>query len=156
MTTMHVNQSSAGPDLSDLSENFTTMYYGSQYLTPQWGVAVHLIATYDYNDKAGMVAFEYGNGTVFLSSPHPEYEENSDRDDTTFGANLIDPDSEWPLLFRVSKWLIEASPENSNDLTPTTPTDMGTTLDMPSIAIVSAGILMIVLVVSVMYRRMHI
>ena len=160
MTTMHINQSSTGPDLSDLSENFTTMYYGSQYFTPQYGTSFHRIATYDFNDKAGMIADTYGYGTVFLSSPHPEYEENSDRDGTTFGDANDDPDSEWDLLFRVSQWLIEASTEEPPDSTTTptstqtpTPTPTSTPLNLPLVAVASTGVLMVMLVVAVLYRR---
>ncbi|MCK5389113.1 MAG: hypothetical protein KAJ36_01400, partial [Candidatus Thorarchaeota archaeon] len=95
MSTMNVNQSSNGPDLSDYSASFTTMYYGSQYFVPTIRTDVHVVARYDSNNQPGMIACEYGDGTVFLSSPHPEYEEDSDRDDTTFGDDLDDPDSEW-------------------------------------------------------------
>ncbi len=147
MTIMNVNQSSLGPDLSDCSANFTTLYYGSQYFFPSLGTAVHNVATYEYNDEAGMIAFKYGNGTVFLSSPHPEYEENDDRDGTTFYSNYDDPDSEWDLLLRVSKWLIVASYVD--------PSDSNTTLDLPLIAVAGTGGALVVLAVVVFYRRMH-
>ena len=162
MTTMNINKSSTGPDLSELPSNFTTMYYGSQYFTPKLGTSVHTIATYEYNGKAGMIALEYGNGTVFISSPHPEYEEDDDRDDTTFGDDLDDPDSEWPLLFRVSKWLIEASyiePSSSTTTTTTTATNTNTTsitLDLPLIVVASTGGVIVVLIVVAFYRRMHV
>jgi glutamine amidotransferase-like uncharacterized protein len=147
MTTMNINQSSTGPDLSDLPANFTTMYYGSQYFTPRWGASVHIIATYEYNGRAGMVAFSYGNGTVFLSSPHPEYEENDDRDGTSSYDYLADPDSEWPLLFRVSKWLVDASYVE--------PSGQTMTIDFPLIAIASTGLVIVVLAVAVYYRKTH-
>lgn len=157
MTTMNVNQSSNGPELSDLPVSFATMYYGSQCFIPRAGFAVHIVASYEYNDEAGMIAFEYGNGTVFLSSPHPEYEEDSDRDDTTFGDDLDDPESEWDLLLRVSKWLIESSyVEPSDSTTTSTPTPTAiNTLDLPIIAVASAGSIIVVLVVAVFYRRMN-
>jgi glutamine amidotransferase-like uncharacterized protein len=158
LTTMNVNQSSTGPDLSDCPVDFTTMYYASQYFVPQAGTAVHIISTYEYNDEAGMVAFEYKNGTVFLSSPHPEYEENGDRDDTADYDYLDDPDSEWDLLFRVSKWLIEASSVESSSPTtttsPTTPT-IATPLDLPLIAVTSVAGVIVVLLVVVLYQRKH-
>jgi glutamine amidotransferase-like uncharacterized protein len=156
MTTMNVNQSSTGPDLADCPTNISTMYYASQYFNPREGADVHVIATYEYNDEAGMVAFEYENGTVFLSSPHPEYEEDSDRDDTTFGDSHDDPESEWDLLFRVSKWLIEASyVEPSSTTSPSTTTLTTGTLDLPLIAVASTGFVIVVLTVAVLYRRMQ-
>ena len=152
-TTMNINQSSTGPNLSDLPTNFTTMYYGSQYFTPRVRGSVHTIATYEYNGKAGMVACEFGNGTVFLSSPHPEYEENDDRDATNSYDYLDDPDSEWELLFRVSKWLIEAS--YVEPVGPTTTTTTTFTPDLPLIAVASTGGAIVMLAVAVLYRRMH-
>ena len=130
MTTMNINQSSAGPDLSDFPVNCSTMYYGSQYFAPLPGASVHTIATYEYNDEAGMIACEYGNGTAFFSSPHPEYEEDGARDGTSDYDYLNDPDSEWELLFRVSKWLIEASiVEPSSSTATPTPTPIPTPND---------------------------
>ncbi|MFW9926922.1 MAG: BPL-N domain-containing protein [Candidatus Thorarchaeota archaeon] len=155
MTTMNVNQSSTGPELSDWSANFATMYYGSWYFSPRADFPVHVVATYEYNDEAGMIAFEYGNGTVFLSSPHPEYEEDDDRDDTTDYDYLEDPDSEWDLLFRVSKWLIEASYVEQTTPTTPTPTPTPSELDLPLIAIASTGIVVVALTVAVLYRRMR-
>jgi glutamine amidotransferase-like uncharacterized protein len=140
MTTMHINQSSTGPDLSDCPESVSTLYYASQYFRPKSGTSVQVIATYDYNEKAGMIAFEYGSGTVFLSSPHPEYEEDSDRDDTTFADYLNDPESEWDLLLRVSRWLVLTSPGNSGPLL---------------IIIGSAAGMAVILVAVVFYRRMR-
>jgi len=153
MTTMNVNQSSTGPELSDCPANFTTFYYGSQYFTPRLGTSVHIVATYEYNGEAGMIAFKHVNGTVFLSSPHPEYEENSDRDGTDYYSNFDDPDSEWDLLFRVSKWLIEAS--YVEPLNPTTTPTTSITLDLPLIVVASTGIAILVLAVAVFYQRMH-
>ena len=146
MTTMHINQSSTGPDLSDCPENVTTMYYGSQYFVPRTGFSVHTIATYDYNGEAGMVAFEHQNGTVFLSSPHPEYEESNDRDDTTFGNSFDDPDSEWDILLRVSKWLIDASIVDS---TTSEPADISY---LVPVGLASIGVVAVVIVVVVIYR----
>ena len=161
MSTMNVNQSSTGPDLSDYSANFTTMYYASQFFVPRVRNDVHVVARYDSNNQPGMIAFEYGNGTVFLSSPHPEYEEDSDRDDTTFGDDLDDPDSEWDLLLRVSKWLVEASIVEtvSTTITSTTTTTNTTTtaapLDLPLIAVATTGGAIVVLASVALYRRLH-
>jgi glutamine amidotransferase-like uncharacterized protein len=149
MTTMHINRSSTGPDLSDCPENVTTMYYGSQYFVPGASFPVHTIATYDYNDQPGMIAFEHENGTVFLSSPHPEYEENSDRDDTTFGNGQDDPDSEWDILFRVSKWLIDASVvESSAD-----DAESVLSLDPILIGVASTGVAVALVSVLILYKR---
>ena len=172
-TTMNLNRSSMGPNLSDFPSNFTTMYYASQYFVPKWGVSFHPIARYDYNDQPGMIAFKYKNGTTFLSSPHPEYEENGDRDGTAFGEYLNDTDSEWPLLLQVSRWLIDESPftpavttATSTALTNSTTTTVNTnssttsggslfTFGMPLIIVASTGGVLIVLVALILFRRTH-
>ena len=159
--TMFPNRSSTGPDLSDCPVNFTTMYYASQYFIPNEGVNVHVVATYE-SGKAGMIAFEYGYGTVFLSSPHPEYEENSDRDDTSEFDYLDDPDSEWNFLLKISQWLVEASSDpppktetaiTSSESSTTTNTD--SSLDIQVIGFATTGVVMLVLVVAILSRRMH-
>ncbi|MFW9844989.1 MAG: hypothetical protein ACFFEV_10470, partial [Candidatus Thorarchaeota archaeon] len=172
MTTMNINQSSTGPDLSDYSPSITTMYYASQYFVPTYGTEddIHIVASYNHNNQAGMVAFEYGAGTVFLSSPHPEYEEDSTRDDTTFGDDLEDPDTEWDLLLRVSKWLVDASPNTSlftttsiTSTTSTTTTTITTTngtetgiLEFPLIVAVSTSTVFVLLIVVIQYRRIRV
>lgn len=145
MTTMHINRSSTGPDLSDFPENISTLYYASQCFTPRVGTSVHIIASYDYDGRAGMIAFKYQNGTVFLSSPHPEYEEDSDRDNTTFGDDLHDPESEWNLLLRISKWLIEASYVEPSETT--------TSPDFLLMAAAATGSIVIIFVAAVFYRK---
>ncbi|MHA2424188.1 MAG: BPL-N domain-containing protein [Candidatus Thorarchaeota archaeon] len=153
LSIMHINQSSTGPDLSDCPENVSTMYWSSSYFSPASGFDMIPIATYDYNDEAGMIAFEHEAGTVFLSSPHPEYEEGDDRDDTPFRDDLNDPDSEWDILFRVSTWLIEASIIESTTNDSTTPTDLGVPLDLTMIGITSIGIVAVVMIVILLNRR---
>jgi hypothetical protein len=157
------------------------MYYASQFFVPSFGTSVHTIAKYESNNKAGMIAFEYGYGTVFLSSPHPEYEEDSDRDDTTFGDELEDPDSEWDFLLRISKWLVDASSDGPTTTTTTTTPIIGTTtpttttsgpinetitdtttiptsenLDLPLTVGASIGGALVLVVVAILYRRMQV
>ncbi|TFG28510.1 hypothetical protein EU528_11090 [Candidatus Thorarchaeota archaeon] len=165
MTTMAINQSSIGPDLSHCPATVSTMYYASKYFVPTTGFFVHTIATYNLSGRVGMIAFEYGYGTVFLSSPHPEYEENGDRDDTSVFDYLDDPDSEWDFLLQVSKWLVETSTEAPPSATTTasstttttisTNTTTNTPLDLPLITTASASAVLAVLVVAILYRRAH-
>jgi len=85
MMEMNVNRSSTGPDLSEEPESYSVFYLPC------------------------MIAFKYGAGTVFLSSPHPEYEEGNNRDGVTYFDALGDPDSEWGLLLKVCQWLVQES-----------------------------------------------
>ncbi|MFW9786178.1 MAG: BPL-N domain-containing protein [Candidatus Thorarchaeota archaeon] len=108
LTEMYVNQNSTGPDLSDEPESYWTMYWGSSYFYGEMDNIIP-ICSYSLNDRPGMIAFSSGAGTVFLSSPHPEYEEGDSRDGTIFSDYLNDPDTEWNLMLKVSRWLVDES-----------------------------------------------
>ncbi len=149
MTTMHVNRNCSGPDLSDCPENISVMYYNSQYFIPTAGYEVHFVATYDYNNRPGMIAFKHHNGTVFLSSPHAEYEEDDDRDNTNFADDFEDSESEWDLLLRVSIWLIEASYVEPAETDTTSELPV---LEMPLIIATIVGGVAVVLVGAVVYK----
>jgi hypothetical protein len=116
LTEMHVNQNSTGPDLSTEPESYWTMYWGSAFFYGTDMSNIIPICTYPSNDRPGMIAFTCGEGTVFLSSPHPEYEEGDTRDGTGIHDYLNDPDTEWNLLLKVSRWLVDDSaPQNNQD-----------------------------------------
>jgi len=110
LTTMTVNHESTGPDLADLSANFSILYWDSGYWQASDMSGVITVASYPENGQPGMIASRYGYGTYFLSSPHPEWEEGDPRDGTTYFDAYNDPDSEWPLMLRVATWLVDASP----------------------------------------------
>ena len=106
---MNVNRDSTGPDLSDEPESYVLFYEASGYFLADNMTGIIPICTYTDSGYAGMIAFKYGNGTVFLSSPHPEYEEGSLRDGTDFWDSDPDPDSEWSLMLKITDWLLEES-----------------------------------------------
>jgi glutamine amidotransferase-like uncharacterized protein len=58
---------------------------------------LQVFANFQKVDEPAMVAFQYGQGRVFLSGPHIEIEESR----TNWGPEWADPDSEWPILQRV-------------------------------------------------------
>ncbi|MBE0526289.1 MAG: hypothetical protein IH631_05060 [Candidatus Thorarchaeota archaeon] len=111
---MLVNQSSAGPDLATEPESYQTLYWASAYFYSDDMSNVIPICTYPSNGRPGMIAFTYGEGTAFLSSPHPEYEEGDIRDGTPVYDYMNDPDSEWNLLLKVSRWLVDESMSQSS------------------------------------------
>ncbi|MBN2229357.1 MAG: hypothetical protein JW779_07155 [Candidatus Thorarchaeota archaeon] len=106
---MNVNRDSTGPDLSDEPESYILFYEASGYFLADNMTGIIPICTYTDTGYAGMIAFEYCEGTVFLSSPHPEYEEGSMRDGTDFWDTDPDPDSEWNLMLKVVLWLVNES-----------------------------------------------
>jgi len=106
---MNVNRNSTGPDLSEEPESYEILYWNSGYYSKENMSGIIPIVTYPDTDLPCMIAFKYGAGTVFLSSPHPEYEEGTARDGVTYFDALSDPDSEWGLLLKVCRWLIQES-----------------------------------------------
>jgi glutamine amidotransferase-like uncharacterized protein len=95
---------------SDIPRSLEVIWQTGRYFVAAEGQEMITIATYGYNGEPAMVAAPYGEGNVFLSSPHFEYEENSDRDGTDYRDTYDDPDSEWPLVLEVCKWMLEDSP----------------------------------------------
>lgn len=141
-----VNTDSEGPDLSSQPENLTTTYWDSGYFLDYEEDAT-IIANYTGTDLPVMIAYEKWNGSVFLSTLHPEFEENDNRDNSTFVDSLDDHDSEWDLMLSVSKWLIEAS------IVPTETTGTTTTqtenLSLGTETIVVIGIAAVVVIIAI-------
>jgi hypothetical protein len=68
---------------------------------------LHACMHYDDGNQTAMLAFEYSLGRVFLIGTHPEIEEDSNRDEVTFGDELNDEGSEWYIMQKVVFWLLE-------------------------------------------------
>jgi glutamine amidotransferase-like uncharacterized protein len=161
LTEMTVNLNSTGPMLSDLPENYTTMFWNSAYFEKDDMSDIIPIMSYPLNGLPAMIAFKYEHGTVFLSSPHPEYEEGDNRDATDNWDYLDDPDSEWDLMHRVSRWLIDESiytptttTSTTTSTTPTSPTNTSADTDNSGMYLAIVGSTVgVVLVVAVLIRR---
>jgi hypothetical protein len=85
-----------------------------RYFEANEGQEIIVIGEYSHSGLPAMIASYYGEGTVFLSSPHFEYEENGDRDGTDYMDYYDDDDSEWPFILEICHWLIDASPTVKN------------------------------------------
>lgn len=107
------------PITDSLPDYMQIMYWGGPHLLPYEDADVTILGTYDVTGTPAIVAFEYGDGRVFLCGPHPEFEEDSDRD----GVPPLDPEwsdegSDWPLLLETMKWLTARSTyDQMQDLT---------------------------------------
>ncbi|MFW9781248.1 MAG: BPL-N domain-containing protein [Candidatus Heimdallarchaeota archaeon] len=106
---MTINRECTNPDLSSEPEMYSLLYWGSCYFEPEDPSEVIPIAYYPEINKSGMIVFHYGLGSVFLCSPHPEFEEGNTRDGVNSFDSLNDQDSEWGLLLKISTWLIDSS-----------------------------------------------
>ncbi len=109
MVEMRINTQCKAPNLSNMNETFSILFWGSTYFIPEDHSQINTIAVYSNCNESGMITYRFGLGSVFLSSPHGEFEENSDRDGTDAFDINNDPDSEWELMLKVSQWLVSAS-----------------------------------------------
>ncbi|TFG29206.1 hypothetical protein EU528_10020 [Candidatus Thorarchaeota archaeon] len=152
MTNVSINRDSTGPDLSDMPANMSVLFRTGRYFVPSESQEIICIANYTHNNQPAMIAAEYGEGNLFISSPHFEYEENGDRDGTEYMDGFDDPDSEWPMLLTISRWLVDSSPTVANmsswPYTPPAPLPM----DLILIG-VGVGVVLILVAVVVMKRK---
>ena len=119
MTTFRMTHKESG-DSYNVGQTFNIAYLYGPYFDNLGSATV--VARYDYSgtadEKPAMVKFAYGDGKVFLSGPHPEFEETATIDasrDWAFGDNygdanqygipVNDPDSEWDLMRDVLAWM---------------------------------------------------
>jgi glutamine amidotransferase-like uncharacterized protein len=106
LTDVDVNRNSEGPDLSGEPASYSLLYERSGYFDIEGMSGIIPICSYHNTSYYCMIAFEAGSGRVFLSSPHPEYEEGTLNDGTDYFDRLNDPDSEWPLMLKIALWLL--------------------------------------------------
>jgi hypothetical protein len=151
LVNISINTDSEGPDLASQSDYLNTTYWDSGYFC-DYEEDVNIIANYAGTDMPVMIAYEKWNGTVFLSTLHPEFEENDNRDNSTFLDSRDDPDSEWSLMLSVSRWLVQESvlpTETTDTMTSTTTTSQITGFSLGIESLVVLGIAFVVVIVVV-------
>ena len=82
------------------------LYYNGPFFEPDPGTGVEIVGRYDIGGQPALVAFEYGTGRVFLTGPHPEWEEDSDRDGVSYFDRFDDLGSDWDLMRRAARWCL--------------------------------------------------
>jgi hypothetical protein len=152
MTNVSINTDCTGPDSSQMPEKLSVLFEEGRYFVPHEGQDIICIANYTHRNVPAMIAAEYGEGNLFLSSPHFEYEENSDRDGTDYMDVYDDPDSEWPLLLTITRWLVDSSPTVAN-VTNWPNTDTGFQLPLELIVIGGGLGVVIILVAVIFFKR---
>lgn len=91
----------------------SVLYYGEPVFEANSGQPIENLAYWNVpgtswaHKKPAIIAFPYENGRVILFGPHPEIEENSERDGNSFGEELDDEGSDWPLLWTSFDWLLQ-------------------------------------------------
>lgn len=88
-------------------DSLWVLYYWGPVLLPDQDAAVTILGRYaDYAEPA-MLAFDYGEGRVFIIGTHPEIEEDSERDEVQFGDELDDRGSDWDIMHRGVLWCLQ-------------------------------------------------
>jgi len=105
MTDVQINTTNGLIDLSLEPSNHSIMYYGGPYFETEGMEGITTIATYSFNELPAMIAFEHVNGRVFLTGPHPEWEEDSFRDGCIWDNYLEENGSDWELCKKIALWL---------------------------------------------------
>jgi glutamine amidotransferase-like uncharacterized protein len=147
ITEISVNTSLEEFGLGGELESRSVMYYGGPYFVLDGSQNVTVLSRYEYNDEPAMVAFEYGAGRVFLSGPHPEWEEDSSRDGANWNIVLDDPDSEWGMMLKISQWLAPTP------IPSTTPATIIFPFDTQELAIGGTGVILFAAIVVFVVRR---
>ena len=155
-----INRNCTGPDLSDMPEKMSVLFKTGRYILPNEGQELIYIANYTHSNLPAMVVSFYGEGNVFISSPHFEYEENGNRDGTDYMDEHDDSDSEWPFILTITQWLIDSTPAVCNvtewPITPT-PTSSSPPPTSPSfpmeLVLVGGGLGFVVIAIVAVYVR---
>ncbi|MBN1423930.1 hypothetical protein JXA88_05170 [Candidatus Fermentibacteria bacterium] len=100
-----VTLSRSHPISASLPDTAWILFYNGPYFIPDTGDAA-VVATYDITGHAAIVASSYGHGRVVLTGPHPEWEEDSDRDGVSYFDHFDDRGSEWDLMQRATRWCL--------------------------------------------------
>jgi glutamine amidotransferase-like uncharacterized protein len=88
-------------------KNEDILYWGGTVFNAYSTTNVDTVATYDsFFDKPAIIKFTYGNGRVLLIGPHPEIEEDSDRDKVNEVEELDDNGTDWNFLWTATDWLL--------------------------------------------------
>jgi glutamine amidotransferase-like uncharacterized protein len=94
------------PITDDQPASLWILYFDSPYFVPDSGAAVDTIGFYNVSGYPALVACEYGAGRVFLTGPHPEWEENDNRDGVSAYDIFDDVESDWPMMHNAARWCL--------------------------------------------------
>ncbi|MCK4596377.1 hypothetical protein KAT73_06315 [candidate division WOR-3 bacterium] len=95
------------------------LYYWGPIFIPNEDAEVSILGRYDRGDYPAMIAFNCGRGRVFITGPHPEIEEDSDRDGVVFVDTVIgdvtyrsedelnDRGSDWEFMKKAAFWCLK-------------------------------------------------
>jgi glutamine amidotransferase-like uncharacterized protein len=82
------------------------LYYNGPFFSPNPDAEVDIVGRYEITNDPALVAFEYGRGRVFLTGPHPEWEEDDGRDGVSYFDRFSDQGSDWDLMLGATRWCL--------------------------------------------------
>lgn len=82
------------------------LYYNGPFFSPNPGAEVDIVGRYEITNEPAIVAFEYGAGRVILTGPHPEWEEDDDRDSVSHFDRFDDQGTDWDLMLNATRWCL--------------------------------------------------
>jgi len=99
------------------TEKEDMLYWGGTVFNAYASTNLDTIATFDgFYNRPAIIKLTYGNGRVLLISPHPEIEEDSDRDNVNVAEELNDNGSDWNFLWTATDWLLGNPLSEPNNL----------------------------------------
>jgi len=99
------------------TEKEDMLYWGGTVFNAYTSTNLDIIATFDgFYNRPAIIKLTYGNGRVLLISPHPEIEEDSDRDGNNVAEELDDNGSDWNFLWTATDWLLGNPLSEPNNL----------------------------------------
>jgi len=94
------------PITDDQPARLWIMYINSPYFVPDSAATIDTIGFYNVAGYPALVACEYSAGRVFLTGPHPEWEEDDDRDGVSAYDSFDDVESDWPMMYNATRWCL--------------------------------------------------
>ena len=91
----------------NLPDTMRIMFYNGPYFELVSEEGAEIISYYSVTGKPAVIACNYGKGKVVLFGPHPEFEEDSNRDGLPYFKEYDDRESDWDLMKNALNWCIQ-------------------------------------------------
>jgi len=101
-----VTLSRSHPIAAELPDTAWILFYNGPCFLPDVGADAEVVGSYAITGSAAIVTSSYGLGRVVLTGPHPEWEEDSDRDGVSVFDEFDDRGSDWDLMRNATRWCL--------------------------------------------------
>lgn len=83
------------------------LFHNGPYFQGNTNAKIEIIGTYTLNEKVALVGCEFGQGHVFLTGPHPEWEEESPGENLTYMEDDTLHNPGWQLMKNAIRWCLQ-------------------------------------------------